>query len=113
MAVPTHWLLLSMAIGSEVIATNALRLADGFTRPLPSIVTLLGYVASFYCLSLALRAIPLGIAYAIWCGVGLVLISLVGTFLYKQNLDWPALMGIALIAAGVLVINLFSSAMTH
>lgn len=113
MAVPTHWLLLSMAIGSEVIATSALRLADGFTRPFPSLVALVGYMASFFCLSLALRTIPLGIAYAIWCGVGLVLISLVGTLLYKQTLDWPAVIGIALIGTGVLVISLFSSAMTH
>ncbi|MFT3850163.1 MAG: multidrug efflux SMR transporter [Propionivibrio sp.] len=113
MSIPTHWLLLSAAIGSEVLATSALRLADGFTRPLPSLVSLLGYVSSFYCRSLALRSVPLGIAYAIWCGIGLLLISLVGTVLYKQLLDWPAILGIALIGSGVLVISLFSSTMPH
>ncbi|MBB3695661.1 multidrug efflux SMR transporter [Sphingomonas sp. BK580] len=105
-----HWLYLAGAIGFEIIATSALKAAAGFTRPLPSVVVVLGYVAAFYCLSLALRVIPMGIAYAVWSGIGIVVISLVGFVVYRQRLDAAALLGIALILAGTVVINLFSGA---
>jgi small multidrug resistance pump len=105
-----NWIYLAGAIGCEIVATSALKAADGFTQPLPTGILVAGYVCSFYCLSLALRTIPMGIAYAIWSGVGIVAISLVGLLIYKQRLDTPALAGIALIIAGTLVINLLSKA---
>lgn len=106
-------LYLLIAIVTEVIATSCLKASDGFTRPLPSVVTVLGYATSFYCLSLTLRTMPTGIVYAIWSGIGIVLISLVGWIVFKQALDAPALIGMALIAAGVVVINLFSKVAGH
>lgn len=108
-----HWLYLAIAIGSEVIATSALKAAAGFTRPLPSVLVITGYAVAFYCLSLALRAIPLGIAYAVWSGVGVALVSIVAWVLYRQTLDTAAIIGIALIVAGVAVIHLFSRASAH
>jgi small multidrug resistance pump len=104
---------LSLAILCEVIATTALQASDGFTKPGPSLVTVAGYAIAFYCLSLTLRTIPMGIAYAIWSGVGIVLITAIGWVLYRQQLDMAALLGIALIVGGVLVINLFSSSVRH
>ncbi|PZO91839.1 MAG: QacE family quaternary ammonium compound efflux SMR transporter [Sphingomonas sanxanigenens] len=101
--------MLGVAIAAEVIATSALKASEGFTRPWPAIVTLIGYGVAFYCLSLALRTIPVGVAYAIWSGVGIVAISIIGLALFGQRLDWPAIAGIGLILAGVLVLNLFSS----
>jgi len=106
-------LLLLLAILAETAATTALKAAAGFTRPLPSLLTVAGYAVSFYCLSLALRSIPIGVAYAIWSGIGIVLVSLLAWLLYRQVLDLPALIGIALILAGVAVINLFSRASGH
>lgn len=103
-----HWLYLAIAILSEVVATSLLKAADGFTRWVPSVIVIAGYACSFFFLSLTLRAIPLGIAYAVWSGVGLALVSLVGWVVYKQTLDLPALIGIGLIVAGILVLNLFS-----
>jgi len=97
---------LMIAILAEVVATSALKAADGFTRLGPSAVVLAGYGISFFCLSLTLRSIPVGIAYAIWSGVGMVLICGLGWVLYRQTLDGPAMIGIALILAGVLVLNL-------
>jgi len=102
------YLLLAFAIVAEVIATSCLKAAQGFTRPLPAIGSVVGYGISFYFLSLTLNTIPVGIAYAIWSGVGIVLISVAGWALFGQTLDAPALGGMALIAAGVIVINLFS-----
>lgn len=102
------YIYLSMAIILEVIATSALKASDGFTRPWPSIITAAGYAAAFYCLSLTLRTMPVGVAYAIWSAVGIVLIAAVGWVFYRQSLDAPALIGIALIIVGVLVVNLFS-----
>lgn len=104
---------LIIAIAVEVIATSALKASDGFTRPVPTAITLIGYAIAFYCLSLALRSIPVGIAYAIWSGIGIVAISVIGLLLFGQRLDWPAIAGIALILAGVLVLNLFSSSAGH
>ncbi|HEY4071611.1 MAG TPA: SMR family transporter [Herbaspirillum sp.] len=107
------YLYLSIAIVSEVIATSALRAADGFTRLLPSILVVAGYALAFFFLSLTLKTIPVGVAYAIWSGIGIVLISLAAYFLYGQSLDAPALIGMGLIVAGVMVINLFSRSSAH
>lgn len=104
------WLYLAGAISFEIVATSALKASEGFTRPLPTVIVIAGYVAAFYCLSLALRTIPMGVAYAIWSGIGIVVISIVGLVIYRQRLDLPALAGIALILAGTIVINLFSTA---
>ncbi|ALD91034.1 small multidrug resistance protein [Cupriavidus gilardii CR3] len=108
-----HWIYLAIAIVAEVIATTALKAAAGFTRPLPSLVVVTGYAIAFFCLSLTLRHVPIGIAYAIWSGVGIVLVSVAAWLLFGQRLDLPALLGIALIMAGVLVINLWSKSVTH
>ncbi len=102
------WLNLSIAILSEVIGTSALKATEGCTRLVPSLVVLVAYGFSFYFLSLTLRDLPLGIAYAIWCGVGVVLVAVIGWVVYHQPLDLPAVLGIALVVAGVAVLNLFS-----
>lgn len=104
---------LLIAIIAEVIATSTLKLSQSFTRPWPSLITILGYGIAFYCLSLALRTMPTGIAYAIWSGLGIVLISIVSWLFFKQALDLPAIIGLALIIAGVLVINVFSKSIAH
>lgn len=106
------WYLL-IAIVFEVVATSALKASASFTRLLPSVVVVIGYVGAFWFLSLTLKTIPVGIAYALWSGVGIVLISLVGWLWFKQSLDLPALIGMALIVAGVLTINLFSKLAAH
>ena len=101
-------LALLIAILSEVAATSALKASDGFRNLLPSAVVIVGYGSAFYFLSLALRTIPMGVAYAIWSGIGIVLISLAGLVLYGQKLDLAALAGIALIIAGVFVLQVLS-----
>ncbi len=105
--------LLGAAILAEVIGTSALKASEGFTRPLPSALTAVAYVAAFYALSLTLKTVPLGVAYGVWSGVGIVLVSAVGWVLYDQRLDTAALLGIGLILAGVLVIHLFSRSTGH
>lgn len=105
-----YWIYLAIAIVAEVIGTSALKYAEGFTRLLPSMVVIVSYSISFYLLSLTLRTIPVGIVYAVWSGVGIVLLALIGAIFFKQTLDTPAIIGVALILAGVLVINLFSHA---
>ena len=107
------YLYLSVAIAAEVIATSALKASDGFTKPLPTTVVLVGYGVAFYFLSLVLKTVPVGIAYAIWSGAGIVLIALVGWLVLKQSLDAPAIAGMALIIAGVAVIQLFSRTAAH
>ncbi|MDV7211080.1 SMR family transporter [Azotobacter beijerinckii] len=107
------WLFLGGAIVCEVLATSALKASEGFSRIWPSVVVVSGYAGAFYLLSLTLKTIPIGIAYAVWSGVGVALISLIGWFFLGQALDKPALVGIALIMAGVAVINLFSGAGKH
>lgn len=107
------YLLLGIAIVAEVIATSALRAAEGFTRLAPSIVVVIGYAVAFLCLSLTLKSIPVGIVYAIWSGLGIVLISVVAYFLYGQSLDLPAIIGMGLILVGVVVLNLFSKSAVH
>lgn len=105
--------LLGAAILAEVIGTSALKASEGFARPLPSALTAVAYVAAFYALSLTLKTVPLGVAYGVWSGVGIVLVSAVGWVVYDQRLDAAALLGIALILAGVLVIHLFSRSAGH
>jgi small multidrug resistance pump len=99
------YLYLAIAILAEVIGTSALKATRGFTRLGPSLVVVLSYAAAFYFLSLALQAIPVGVAYAVWSGVGIALITLIGWVVYRQRLDAPALAGIALILLGVVVLN--------
>lgn len=108
-----NWLFLFVAIVSEVIATSALKSSEGFSRFWPSVIVVVGYGIAFYCLALTLRVIPMGVVYAIWSGVGIVLITLVGWFLFDQKLDLPAVLGIGLIASGVVVMNVFSKTMGH
>lgn len=102
------WTWLTVAIIAEVVATSALKAADGFTRPLPSLLVVVGYGIAFWGLSLALRSIPIGVAYAVWSAVGIVLVSVTAWIFYRQVLDTPALIGIGLIIAGVLVLQLWS-----
>lgn len=108
-----QFVYLAVAIVAEVAATTALKASAGFKVLLPSAIVVVGYAVSFYFLSLTLRTMSIGIAYAIWSGVGLVLISLAAWWLYGQTLDAAALVGMVLIAAGVAVINLFSTSVTH
>ena len=107
------WLYLSVAIVAEVIATSALKSSEGFTRLWPSAIVVAGYGTAFFFLSLTLRQIPVGVAYAIWSGVGVVLISAVGWLVFKQKLDAPAILGMLLIVSGVVVLNVFSKATVH
>ena len=107
------WFYLGIAIVSEVAATSALKASEGFTRLWPSLLVVGGYAAAFYFLSLTLRAIPVAVAYAVWSGVGIALIALIGWLFLEQTLDAPALVGLLLIVAGVVVLNLFSKTMGH
>ena len=104
---------LALAIVAEVVATSALKASNGFTRLWPSVTVAVGYALAFYLLSLVLRSIPVGIAYAIWAGLGIVLVALVGLVVYGQRPDLPALLGMAMIIAGVVVIQLFSRYAAH
>ena len=103
-----NWVYLGLAIVSEVLATASLKSTEGFTRLMPSIVVLVGYSAAFYFLSLTLDTIPIGVAYAVWSGVGVATITLVSFVLYEQKIDVAGLVGIGLIVAGVVVLRLFS-----
>lgn len=103
---------LACAIIAEVIAASSLKASAEFTKFIPSVLVVLGYGAAFYFMTLTLRTIPLGVTYALWSGLGIVLISLVGLFLYDEKLDLPAIIGMGLIIAGVMTINLFSK-MSH
>lgn len=104
---------LTMAIVAEVIATTMLKASEGFTRLWPSLLVVLGYSVAFWGLSMVVKSMPLGIVYAIWSGMGIVLVSVAAVFVYQQKLDWPAIVGMGLIIAGVLVINLLSKASVH
>lgn len=108
-----HWLYLAVAIVFEVVGTSALKASDGFSRLWPSALVVVCYAAAFYFLSLTLKTVPVGVAYAIWSGVGVVLIALIAWALYGQALDLAAIIGMALIVAGVVVLNLFSKAAPH
>mgnify|MGYP002632900498 CR=1 FL=1 len=107
------YLYLAIAIVAEVAATSALKASAEFTRPIPSAVAIVGYGVAFYMLTLVLRSIPVGITYAVWSGLGIVLITAVSVVLYREMPDVPALIGMGLIIAGVIVINAFSSTVPH
>jgi small multidrug resistance pump len=107
------WIYLFVAIIAEVIATSALKASDGFSKLWPALVVIAGYGTSFFFQSLRLRHIPVGVAYAIWSGVGVVLISAVGWLLFNQKLDAPAILGMGLIVSGVVVLNVFSEVAAH
>lgn len=107
------YLWLAIAIIAEVVGTSALRASAGFTRLVPSVVVVAGYAVAFYCLSLTLKTMPVGIVYAIWSGAGIVLITLVAMVLYGQIPDFPAVAGLSLIIAGVVVLNVFSRMQAH
>ena len=108
-----NYLFLCLAILAEAIGTTALKTSEQFTRPLPAVITVVAYVAAFYFLGLSLKTIPIGIAYAIWAAAGIVIIAIIGAVWFKQTPDLPAVIGIALIIAGVLTINLFSKMEVH
>ena len=113
MAALKPYLYLAIAIVFEVIGTSALQASQSLTRLVPSLVTVVAYGASFVFLALTLRSIPVGLAYAMWSGVGIVLIAAVGWFWFRQALDTPALVGLSLIIAGVIVVNVFSKSLPH
>lgn len=108
-----NYVYLTIAILFEVIATSALKQSDGFTRLAPSLVTVAGYALAFYFLSLPLKVLPVGVVYAVWSGVGIVFITMIGWLWFRQSLDLAALVGIGFIIAGVLIVNLFSKSLAH
>jgi len=108
-----QWIFLSIAIISEVFATSALKASESFSRLWPSLIVVAGYMSAFYFLSLTLKTIPVGVAYAIWSGAGVTLIALVAWALFGQKLDIPAIVGLLLIVAGIVVLNLFSKTVSH
>ena len=105
--------MLGLAIVAEVIGTTALKASDGFTRLAPSLIVVVGYAVAFYCLSLVLKSIPVGVTYAIWSGLGIVLITVVAFLVYGQRIDLAGLIGMGLIIAGVVVLNVFSKTSAH
>ncbi|AVI62383.1 MAG: multidrug efflux SMR transporter [Halomonas sp.] len=107
------FVFLTLAIMAEVMATSALKASMGFTRPLPSLLVVVGYGVAFYLLSLVLRTLPVGIAYAIWAGLGIVLVTLVGIVAFGEKPDLPAVIGISLIVAGVVTLQVFSKMNVH
>ena len=107
------YLFLFLAVVAETVGTSALQASQQFSRLWPSVLVVLSYAIAFYLLSLTLRTLPVGITYALWSGLGIVLISLIGWWVFGQNLDLPAIIGIALIIAGIVVIQLFSKSASH
>ncbi|MFN5709423.1 MAG: DMT family transporter [Planctomycetota bacterium] len=108
-----HWTYLAIAIVSEVAATSALKASEGLSRLWPSVVVIVGYGVAFYFLSLTLKTIPVGIAYAIWSGAGIAMLTFIGWLFFGQKLDLPAFLGMALVVAGVVVLNLYSNVKLH
>jgi small multidrug resistance pump len=108
-----HYVYLAIAILAETIATSTLKSTQGFSKPLPTAVVVIGYATAFYLLSIIVKTMPVGIVYAIWSGVGIVLVAIVGFVWLKQTLDLPAIIGIGFILTGVLIVNIFSQSMTH
>jgi small multidrug resistance pump len=106
-------LIFFFAVLSEVIATTSLKFSEGFTKLVPSLIVVLGYGLSFYLLSLSLKVMPVGIAYALWSGIGIILTVIAGRMIWQETLDWARVIGIGLILIGILVINLFSKATAH
>lgn len=107
------YLFLGIAIAAEVIATTSMKALDGFNKPLPLVLVVVGYGLSLWLLSLVVKTIPIGIAYAVWAGLGIVMVSIAALFIYEQKLDLPAILGMSMIVAGVVVIQLFSSTAGH
>lgn|SRR5690625_1737061 len=101
------WILLSIAIVAEIIATTLLKMSNGFSKLTPTAFSILGYVVAFYFLSLTLKNIPVGVAYAVWSGVGIVAIAIIGYLFFQQTLNFASIAGIALIILGVVILNLF------
>ncbi len=110
---PAHYIILFFAIVTETIGTTALQASQQFSKFWPSVIVVVSYAASFYLMALALKVIPVGIAYAIWSGLGILMIAIIGFAMFGQKLDLPALFGIGLILAGIVVIHLFSATSTH
>ena len=108
-----HWVALAIAIVAEVIGTTALKASNEFTRLLPSLMVVAGYGTALYFMSISMRVLPVGIMYAIWSGMGIVLVSVIGWVMYRQALDMPAMIGMGLIIAGAIVINVFSKSIVH
>jgi small multidrug resistance pump len=108
-----NWIFLGIAISSEVMATSSLKVCAGFSKLWPSVLVVVGYTSAFYFLSLTLNSIPIGIAYALWAGVGVVLLALVGIFVFGQKLDAPAIVGMTLIVAGAVIMNVFSTTVRY
>ena len=107
------YVILAFAVLAETIGTAALQASQQFTRPLPSVLVVISYALAFWLLSIVLRSLPVGIAYALWSGLGIVFIAIIGLVVFGQRLDWPAVLGIGLILSGILVINLFSATTGH
>lgn len=110
---PLHYIYLICAVIAETIGTASMQASQQFTKPLPSLLVVISYAISFYLLSLTLKFMPVGVVYAIWSGLGIVLIALIGLAVFGQKLDLPAVIGLGMIIAGVMVINLFSSTTSH
>ena len=110
---PTHYIALIAAIVAETIGTSALQASHQFTRLVPSVVVVVAYALSFYLLAIALKVMPVGVVYAIWSGLGIVLIAIAGFIIFGQKLDLAAVLGLGLIIAGVVVLHLFSNSTTH
>lgn len=107
------YVYLALAIILEVLGSSLIKVSDGFTKIIPTSIMLIAYVTCFYFLSLTLKTIPLGIAYAIWGGLGIVLTAIISVVIFKQKLDLPAILGIALIVSGVFIMNFFSKTNAH
>jgi small multidrug resistance pump len=110
---PAHFITLIVAVIFETIGTTALQASQQFTKLGPSIIVVIAYAAAFYLLALTLKTMPVGIMYAIWSGSGIMLIAVIGWVVFRQTLDWPAVLGMALILAGIVIIQVFSKSATH
>lgn len=113
MTLPMIYVTLAFAIAAEVVATTALARSESFTRLVPSLITISGYAIAFYFLSFALRVMPTGLVYAVWSGMGIILIAAIGWVWYGERLDLPAMLGLGLIIAGVIIVNVFSKTVPH
>ncbi|CCG89077.1 DMT family transporter [Erwinia piriflorinigrans] len=110
---PNTYLILAISICAETLATTMMKASEGFTRLIPSIFVVIGYAISFYGLSQVVKTMNIGIAYAIWAGMGIFLVSIMSFFIYKQRLDFPAIAGMLCIAAGIVIIQMFSKSVAH
>ncbi len=108
-----HYIYLLLAVAAETIGTSALQSSQQFTRLWPSVLVVVAYAISFYLLSMTLKFMPVGVVYALWSGLGIVFIALIGFWVFGQRLDWPAVLGLLLIVAGIVVIQMFSKSVTH